>query len=115
MKCRIQLDIVSNKLDQISILNEQIRQELDGYSGPLGGQTCIRCKLVNEIGWITEPQDGSDSWIYRRSVDYHIRYKVTTPTLGVAGVAVGGSCSIQYDETTTGGVVVAGVALEEVV
>lgn len=112
MSCRIQLDIVSDRLSQVSILNEAIRQELDGYSGAMGNATCIRCKLANEIGFVTEPEDASDTWIYRRAVDYLVRYKISIPTLGTAGVAMAGLGTVAstYQEVMAGGLVTAGLA-----
>jgi len=116
MKCRIQLDLMSDRLHEVSILTEVIRQEMDGLSNsPMGNATCVRCKLINELGSIAEPENASDNWIYRRIADYHIRYRIPVPTLGAAGISIGGASIFEYNETPTGGIVCAGVATEELI
>lgn len=110
MRCRIQLDILSDKLDQVAVLSEAIRQELDGYSGSMSNAYCIRSRLVNELGFVTAPEDGSDTWVYRRAVDYLVRYKITVPSRGRAGAVAGATadvCSSQK-QIVSGGVSASG-------
>jgi len=110
LSARIQLDLLAYRARDISVLREQLRHELDGYTGEMAGAQVIRSKLVNEIGYVDEPTDGSDRWIYRRSVDYLIRYQITTPTLGVAGPAIGGQVAVVETLSLAGGISLSGSA-----
>ena len=110
LSARIQLDLLAYRARDISVLREQLRHELSGYTGTMAGAQVIRSNLVNEIGYVDEPTDGSDRWIYRRSVDYLIRYKITTPTLGVAGPALGGRVSLVETLSLSGGISLGGEA-----
>jgi len=112
MRCRIQLDLVSDDLNQIEVLRELLRHEIDGYQGPMADTLCIKCKLVNEVGFVNPPEDNSDTHIYRRAVDYHIRYKIALPSLGVAGASIGSTASVTSSviQSAEGGLELAGQA-----
>ena len=79
-RARVQLDCWSYSLADCSIAIEAIRQHLQGFQGLLGTIEVVGSHLNNELDLSEKPTDGSNRWLYRKTGDYTIRYRVPIPT-----------------------------------
>lgn len=61
-------DDASGGYPKLSSVGDRVRELLEGYRGDLGGYYVHGCKLDSDIHVPTNPIDGSDVWIYRRSL-----------------------------------------------
>lgn len=70
VRARIQFDVYSTSLADCVNGIEALRQALQKYSGNYGTGTCLTAKLINDFLVIEKPEDGSQSFIFRKSADY---------------------------------------------
>ena len=72
VKARIQFDVWALQLlDCVNVI-EELRQQLQRYTGPYGNEACLSSSLVSDRDLSEPPQDGSQRWLYRKSSDYLI-------------------------------------------
>jgi len=91
---RTQFDVFSDTFQKMEETAETLRQILEGYNGSVGSQTCVSCKLQNQTSFGERPQDASDNWTYRRSLDFMFRFVETVPTFVTGGCLLSGQAQI---------------------
>lgn len=91
---RVQFDCMSDRLSEVVLLTQALRNELHGYRGYMGSDLVIKSQLENEIGFSDRPKNATDTWIYRRSIDYLISFKEGLPNFGTEGVKASGQALV---------------------
>lgn len=99
-RARVQFDCWSYSLADCSIAIEAIRQQLQGFQGILGTIEVVGSHLNNELDLSEKPTDGSNRWLYRKTGDYTIRYRVPIPTF-----------ARHFSFAASGGLMIAGSAM----
>lgn len=81
---RLQIDAIAADPDTCESITEAIRDTIDGFRGTLGTSNTTdvrRCWLVNELDDDFSPQDGGDTPIYRRIMDFSVAHTESAPSL----------------------------------
>lgn len=80
----VQIDVWATDPDGMAFVGnnassagEQIRKSLSAYSGMVGQVGIDVCLLVRDKIDSVPPEDGSDSWRRRRSLDFDITHSIT--------------------------------------
>ncbi len=76
---RVQFDCWGSTLADCVSIKRALEVALDGYSGDLGGVACKWARQVSERDLHEEPKDASDRWVYRITVDYHLKHVSPAP------------------------------------
>lgn len=79
-QARFQFDCWGLTPDDVSELAEACRQALQGFIGTMEGTEVFFIKLDNDFSMDEAPEDGSDQWLYRRVMDFFIKYRESIPT-----------------------------------
>lgn len=77
---RIQVDCWGQTMADVETLAEAVRAALQGYSGAMGAITVSFVQLAGERDLHEPPKEGSNQWLYRRSMDFQVKYKESVPT-----------------------------------
>jgi|GEM_PF-1860067 len=78
---RVQIDCWSKgSLNTALELAEAVRQALHGFRGDMEGTSVAFITLLNDGDMHEAPTDASDTWLYRRTQDWRIKYAETVPT-----------------------------------
>ena len=80
----VQIDVWATDPDGMAFVGnntssagEQIRKTLSGYSGVVGSVGIDVCLLERDMYDSIPPEDGSDAWSRRRSLDFNITHSIT--------------------------------------
>ena len=76
---RVQVDCYSTTYVAAAALAEAVRLKMQGYRGAMGTTTVSSVMLESDLDQSDPPTDASDSWLYRRILDFGILYQ-NTPT-----------------------------------
>jgi hypothetical protein len=76
----VQLDIYSDSHITTNNISEQIRLQMQGYSGAMGDETVGASRLLNRFEQYEKPVDGSDLGRHRVIMTFDITYTNTIPT-----------------------------------
>ena len=77
---RVQVDCWGLKLADVETLAEAVRGILQGYSGKMGTVDVGFVMLVNDMDMHESPKDASEQWLYRRVMDFTVKYGESVPT-----------------------------------
>jgi len=77
---RIAIDCWATHPGTIETLAEAVRLKMQGYSGLMGATQVDRANLVNEFDMDEPPKDGSNQWLYRRVMEFSLRYQEAVPS-----------------------------------
>ena len=64
-----------------SVIAERIRDAMSGYVGVMGTTTVQGCTIERDNELVDLEADGSDDWVYQRSIDYRLTHAQTAPAL----------------------------------
>ena len=76
----VQLDIYSDAHITTNNISEQIRLQMQGYSGAMGDETVGASRLLNRFEQYEKPVDGSDVGRHRVIMSFDITYTNAIPT-----------------------------------
>lgn len=76
----VQIDCYGKTATQADNLGEVVRNRLSGYRGTAGDVTIQGAIILRDNAFTEEPEDKSDQWIHRRSLDFSIIFGQTVPT-----------------------------------
>ena len=78
--CVIQFDVYSTSLPDALVVAEQLRQNLQGFSGIMGSTRIQNVNLSEIPGDWTPQEGGSDKGTYRKSAEYEFTYENVVPS-----------------------------------
>ena len=77
---RFQIDCWGLKMSDVEALAEQVRLAMQGYQGTMGS-TCVKFTLfLNEFDLSESPKDASEQWLYRRVLEFQVKYAESIPS-----------------------------------
>lgn len=76
----VQIDCYNVTSTQADGLAEKVRNRLSGYRGAAGDTTIQGAVIIRDDAFTDEPEDNSDRWIHRRSLDFSIHHTQAVPT-----------------------------------
>lgn len=80
-QARVQVDCwCKGSLQTAMSLAEAVRQAMHGFIGDMEGTNVAFVQLDSDRDMHESPEDGSDTWLYRRTQDWLIKYTETVPT-----------------------------------
>lgn len=76
----VQIDCYDSSATKADTLGEKVRNRLSGYRGDAGNTTIQSAVIIRDNASTDTPENKSDRWIHRRSLDFSIHYTQAVPT-----------------------------------
>lgn len=78
---RVQIECYGTTRLEANAVAAAVKNNLDGFRGPLGDLNIFDCVMDNQYDSIDPPTSGSKHWRKRRVLDFLITHTEPTPTL----------------------------------